>query len=1038
MNAARRRWRESPRLRKTGIVACVLFFGTSAVALSVALGYHLSVAQTLTAILIGGGAPAALYLTWAGIDLSLGQALGQDYVARRSLAADELADAVLRQWRAEAQARRLHDPYPLPVRWRAADADLVDSWTYITKFAQAGLGSPQPLDTTEWAASSEALAGTGAPLSTVLARIPTGRLVVLGAAGSGKTMLIVRLTLDLLAARSPGSPVPVLVSASSWDPVAEDLRDWLEARLCIDYPALAEDFTQNRQATTKANSLLEAGLIIPVLDGLDEIPASVRGAAIARINDSLRAGEKLAVTCRTESYREALRPSASREVTLRGAAGIELCPLGWRVLTDYLRADAGGPAMAARWHKALNGPPPNRMLIDVLSSPLMAGLARTIYNARPGEQGHAVPDPAELDSYPDSESIKQHLLDGFVKAAYRSAPQPGSPYGLRSADRAEKRLIFLARHLETNIHGPDIAWWQLARAVPRPMRILASPILAGLAVIAGIETGFAVIGVVYFGLTGSIARGIGLGLSGIAMGLHIALPAGLAAILSMGYLSILARTGWPRWVLRLTGARAQMIAVSLACGLLSVIAVLAVTNLTPALVTGLTVWFLCTISAMLARRRMLILNFRRGWAAAASVGPVVGLITAAIVGNFGGIWFGVHLGITYGIVAGLATGVAAILAGGGGPVPTRKARWNPRRGLLAALAAMLAGGLGGWFLTAPQVRAVFAATMSLAFGVAGAIAVGLERPPSDVTAEANPRLVLRRDRNATVALVLASGLAGTVTGGLISALLYGDSFSLAGAATIDPSSGGLPTGLAFGCGIGLGIGVAVGAVFGLAQGEYGTAWAQWSGARAWLALCGSLPVRLLPFLEDAHQRGALRKLGSVYQFRHLELQQHLSSSHSQKSTHLKIRLDKRFPAHRWMRSLAGPPNAAGKVACHVAAASALCLAAAGTAGAFFISNGAPVTAPTGGRLIPAVWVARQGVPRISLHHWRTAATGINPFVNPWTPKKRAGPHPRGGQATWILSVQFAVRVRASGSVHVRGRQRPPRSLLRQSSRILYY
>ena len=61
----------------------------------------------------------------------------------------------------------------------------------------------------------------------MLARVPTGRLVVLGEPGSGKTMLMVRLVLDLLARRSSGGPVPFLASAASWDPSRQDLQDWL-------------------------------------------------------------------------------------------------------------------------------------------------------------------------------------------------------------------------------------------------------------------------------------------------------------------------------------------------------------------------------------------------------------------------------------------------------------------------------------------------------------------------------------------------------------------------------------------------------------------------------------------------------------------------------------------------------------------------------------------------------------------------------------------------------------------------------------------
>ena len=46
--------------------------------------------------------------------------------------------------------------------------------------------------------------------------------------------------------------------------------------------------------------------------------------------------------------------------------------------------------------------------------------------------------------------------------------------------------------------------------------------------------------------------------------------------------------------------------------------------------------------------------------------------------------------------------------------------------------------------------------------------------------------------------------------------------------------------------------------------------------RAWLALTHRMPLRTLAFLEDAHERGALSRTGSTYQFRHLRLQRHLA------------------------------------------------------------------------------------------------------------------------------------------------------------------
>ncbi|GIG66918.1 NACHT domain-containing protein [Phytomonospora endophytica] len=42
---------------------------------------------------------------------------------------------------------------------------------------------------------------------------------------------------------------------------------------------------------------------------------------------------------------------------------------------------------------------------------------------------------------------------------------------------------------------------------------------------------------------------------------------------------------------------------------------------------------------------------------------------------------------------------------------------------------------------------------------------------------------------------------------------------------------------------------------------------------------GVIPVRLIPFLEDAHRRGVMRKVGPAYQFRHARLAEHLAAQH---------------------------------------------------------------------------------------------------------------------------------------------------------------
>ncbi len=137
--------------------------------------------------------------------------------------ADRLAVAVKRQWNDEAELRQLNDPYPMSVRWDPADPDLVADWPALVRLATTGPGWPGPRGGT-WANDPAGLTGTDNGLVDVLDRVPTGRLVVLGDPGAGKTILLVRLVLDLLSRRRPGDAVPVLLPLASWNPEDQDLR----------------------------------------------------------------------------------------------------------------------------------------------------------------------------------------------------------------------------------------------------------------------------------------------------------------------------------------------------------------------------------------------------------------------------------------------------------------------------------------------------------------------------------------------------------------------------------------------------------------------------------------------------------------------------------------------------------------------------------------------------------------------------------------------------------------------------------------------
>ncbi|KMS81408.1 hypothetical protein ACH49_02685 [Streptomyces leeuwenhoekii] len=63
-----------------------------------------------------------------------------------------------------------------------------------------------------------------------------------------------------------------------------DLIPWLEQQLCTHYPALAAE----RDGSTRARALLEHRLVLPLLDGFDEMAPAAQAVALDAIRPSLR------------------------------------------------------------------------------------------------------------------------------------------------------------------------------------------------------------------------------------------------------------------------------------------------------------------------------------------------------------------------------------------------------------------------------------------------------------------------------------------------------------------------------------------------------------------------------------------------------------------------------------------------------------------------------------------------------------------------------------------------------------------------------
>lgn len=155
--------------------------------------------------------------------------------------------------------------------------------------------------------------------------------------------------------------------------------------------------------------------------------------------------------------------------------------------------------------------------------------------------------------------------------------------------------------------------------------------------------------------------------------------------------------------------------------------------------------------------------------------------------------------------------------------------------------------------------AMFGADPGLISGLSVAIATALRfslGSPVELSRPPSPEATMARDRALVglVCLVFGVGV------GSAAALLFG-----AGR-----------TGMVW-------LGFSSGALLGFVLAVMSRNWWWFTVARAWLALRGRVPYRLLEFLEDAHKLGVLRQVGARYQFRHARIQDHLAKDSAHKA-----------------------------------------------------------------------------------------------------------------------------------------------------------
>jgi hypothetical protein len=133
------------------------------------------------------------------------------------------------------------------------------------------------------------------------------------------------------------------------------------------------------------------------------------------------------------------------------------------------------------------------------------------------------------------------------------------------------------------------------------------------------------------------------------------------------------------------------------------------------------------------------------------------------------------------------------------------------------------------------------------------------------------RFVLILGGSFSIVLALAAGLAGALLGRSFFGRTGGVAYGLATAAMggmVFPRAGSISAGLLTGTMFGIAVGLTI---------FLSRAWGSFILARIWFAARGQIPLRLMKFLADAHQRAVLRQVGAVFQFRHARLQDNLAN-----------------------------------------------------------------------------------------------------------------------------------------------------------------
>ncbi|MFN6565247.1 MAG: NACHT domain-containing protein [Nostoc sp. ChiSLP01] len=212
-----------------------------------------------------------------------------------------------------------------------------------------------------------------------------GKLLILGAPGSGKTTTQLELAQALVsrAEEQPDYPVPILFNLSSWKDNRQSITDWLVAELKSKYGVskkLGQEWLNNRQ-------------LLPLLDALDEIEPQRQELCVYKINESLASETRplcLVICSRIEEY-----SNYATQLQLNGA--IYLQTLTNNQIRDYLTT--------INYIELWSTISRDLDLLELVKTPLLLSITILV------SQKISVEEWQKLTSTPDR---IQYLLDAYI------------------------------------------------------------------------------------------------------------------------------------------------------------------------------------------------------------------------------------------------------------------------------------------------------------------------------------------------------------------------------------------------------------------------------------------------------------------------------------------------------------------------------------------------------------------------------------------------------------------------------------------------